>query len=76
MIDLTSQEALGNALWVMIAGYVVVIAYSVYMLYLGKKQADVSKKIDDTNKLLLRNNVLSKNNLEINTLILDVLRKK
>lgn len=52
MIDITSKEGLGISLWIMLAGYGLTLIYTAYSLYLNKKQADVSTKIDKTNELL------------------------
>ena len=47
-------ETLGNYMWFSVIYAIVILVYSLYVLYLNKKQADVSKKIDATNILLAK----------------------
>ena len=52
MIDFANPETLSQAVWVMAVGYIIIIIYEVYTLYLNKKQADIGKKVDKTNQHL------------------------
>lgn len=51
MVELTPNFA-GNTLIIMLIGYVIVLAYSLYMAYLGWKQAKVSKQMDKVIEIL------------------------
>ena len=54
MADLTSLTSLNNYLWFSVVYLIVILVYSLYILWLNRKQSKVLDEIKKTNEILAK----------------------